>query len=546
MHLGYQGDATPGHLDDENGTEVDRRTTPEADLSGSAEHARPGLRAGRGGVSVWQVLVATVVVIGVVVRFTADSHLWLDEALSVNIARLPLARLPEALRHDGAPPLYYLLLHWWMGVFGTGTIAVRALSGVFAVAALPLMWIVGRRLGGKRLAVATLVIGAVSPFAVRYGTEARMYSLLTLLVLFAWLALSDLLERFAWSRAIAVSVLTGLLLLTHYWSFYLLAVTGAFVAHRAIRGPGRGEARRAALAIGVGCLAFLPWLPSFAFQLSHTGTPWAGRPDVRILFDTVFQFTGGFWDPGFIFGILAWLLIVVALLGRSIDGTRIELDLRTRPESRFLAIIGFGTLAVAFLVGVVTQSGFAVRYAAVLFPFVLALIALGTTRFTDPRVFRGVLATCVVLSLIAISPNVFGDRTTAAKVARLLRTQARPGDVVAYCPDQLAPSVSRLLGDPGLVQIPFPLGGSPERVDWVDYAQRNHAAATAPFTQMLLDRAGPDHDIWLVWSPNYLTFGTKCTALGDRLQAARPDMKRLLTIKTDYFEHPGLIRYRPR
>ncbi|MDQ6796428.1 MAG: hypothetical protein M3011_00145, partial [Actinomycetota bacterium] len=186
-----------------------------------------------------------------------------------------------------------------------------------------------------------------------------------------------------------------------------------------------------------------------------------------------------------------------------------------------------------------------VRYAAVLFPFVLLLVALGITRFTEPWVFRGVIAACVVLSVIATTPNVFGDRTTAAKVATLLRAEARPGDVVAYCPDQLGPAVSRMLGDRGLVQIPFPLGGSPDRVDWVDYAQRNHAATTAPFTQMLLDRAGPDHTIWLVWSPNYLTFGTKCTALGDRLQAVRPDMKRVLTIKTEYFEHPGLIRYRP-
>jgi len=495
------------------------------------------------------------VVVGVVVRFTANSHLWLDETLSVNIARLPLSRLPEALRHDGAPPLYYVVLHGWMEVFGTGTIAVRALSGLFAVAALPFMWVAGRRLGGRRMAAVALVVLAASPFAVRYGTEARMYSLMTLLALLGWLALDDLLQRFSWPRAVAVAVLTGLLVLTHYWSLYLLAVAATVVGVRAVRGrsprsdgrsgPGTGEARRALVAMAVGGLAFLPWMPSFMYQLHHTGTPWAGRPDVRILFDTVFQFTGGFWDPGFILGILAWLLIVVALFGRPLDGARIELDLRTRPDSRMLAIVAFGTLAVAYVAGVAGQSGFAVRYAAVLFPFVVLLIALGATRFTNPWVFRGVVATCLVLGFIAISPNVFGDRTTAANVASELRARARPGDVVAYCPDQVGPSVSRMLGDRGLVQLTFPAGGSPDRVDWVDYAQRNKVARTAPFAQMLLDRAGPDHDVWLVWSPGYQTFGTKCTALGDRLQAARPDMTRVMTIRTEYFEHPGLIRYRP-
>ncbi|MDQ6911086.1 MAG: hypothetical protein M3Z84_09955, partial [Actinomycetota bacterium] len=50
-------------------------------------------------------------VLALALRFVALSHLWLDEALSVNIASLPLGDIPGALRHDGAPPLYYLLLH---------------------------------------------------------------------------------------------------------------------------------------------------------------------------------------------------------------------------------------------------------------------------------------------------------------------------------------------------------------------------------------------------------------------------------------------------
>jgi mannosyltransferase len=55
---------------------------------------------------------------GAVLRFLAPSALWLDEAQSVAIARLPLPDLLEALRQDGAPPLYYLLLHAWMAVLG--------------------------------------------------------------------------------------------------------------------------------------------------------------------------------------------------------------------------------------------------------------------------------------------------------------------------------------------------------------------------------------------------------------------------------------------
>src|ERR1700675_5090736 len=65
--------------------------------------------------STWLILaVAGVIAVGVALRFFARSDLWADEVLPVNIARLPLSELREALKHDGAPPLYYALLHAWM------------------------------------------------------------------------------------------------------------------------------------------------------------------------------------------------------------------------------------------------------------------------------------------------------------------------------------------------------------------------------------------------------------------------------------------------
>src|SRR4051794_40055749 len=84
--------------------------------------------------------VLAIVALGVVLRFVCRSDLWADEALSVGIARLPVDRLLAALRHDGAPPLYYLLLHGWMRVFGSGPAAARALSGLVGVLTLLPMW----------------------------------------------------------------------------------------------------------------------------------------------------------------------------------------------------------------------------------------------------------------------------------------------------------------------------------------------------------------------------------------------------------------------
>src|SRR5712691_3590165 len=193
--------------------------------------------------------VALIIAAGVVFRFVTRSELWLDEALTVNISRLPLRDIPHALRHDGAPPLYYALLHGWMRIFGDGDLAVRSLSGVLSVATLPTAWFAGRRLGGKPVAWAGVVVFAASPFAIRYGTEARMYALQILLVMLGYLALLRLLERPTLARQAAVAALTGLLLYTQYWSMYLLGVVGLVLLWRAWRRHDLAERRAARAAI---------------------------------------------------------------------------------------------------------------------------------------------------------------------------------------------------------------------------------------------------------------------------------------------------------
>src|SRR5829696_4588252 len=127
-----------------------------------------------------RVVVGAVVAFGVVARLWPRGPLWLDEAQSVAFARLPLAEIPGALREDGAPPLYYGVLHAWMGLVGDGDHAVRALSVVASLATWALVVVMARRRAGRRAATAVAVVFAVHPFVVRYATEARMYALVML------------------------------------------------------------------------------------------------------------------------------------------------------------------------------------------------------------------------------------------------------------------------------------------------------------------------------------------------------------------------------
>ena len=186
-------------------------------------------------------LFSVVLVIGVWLRFATTSLLWLDEALSVNIAKLPVGDIPGALKRDGAPPLYYVMLHYWIRVFGNSDVAVRMLSGACSVFALVGLFFLVRRIWGRETAFIATGILAASAFASYYATEARMYALVMLLVVVLGWALMALVDRPTVLRALLLGVVAAALLYTHYWSIFLFGAVGSWLILMVIRG---GSARR--------------------------------------------------------------------------------------------------------------------------------------------------------------------------------------------------------------------------------------------------------------------------------------------------------------
>jgi mannosyltransferase len=75
---------------------------------------------------------------------------WIDEGLSVGIASHPLTDIPPVLRLDGSPPLYYMLLHVWVSIFGNGEGETHGMSVGFALLTIPAALWAGRALGGTR------------------------------------------------------------------------------------------------------------------------------------------------------------------------------------------------------------------------------------------------------------------------------------------------------------------------------------------------------------------------------------------------------------
>jgi len=500
-----------------------------------------------------------VVAAGLVLRFWTRSAMWLDEALTVDIARQPLHTLPSYLRRDGAPPLYYVLLHFWMKPFGGSNAALRALSGLLSVATLPIAWVAARRFGGRGVAWVLLALLASAPFAIYYATEVRMYSLVMFLTACGMVALQRSLHQPRPGNLLAVALVTAALFYSQYWALYLVGAIVLLLAWRAWRAwGGRADDRGPALwtlgAVAVGCVAFLPWVPIFAYQSAHTGTPWSSPPNYSAVINAVTGFTNNQAtlslvgsNQGRLLALFYFALGSLALFGVARDRWHVEIDLRTRPPARGVTFVIVVTLAAAITGGIITRSAFSPRYASVVFVPLLILVAYGSRTMAAPRLRAAVVAVMVIAGLAAGVQNVWTQRTQAPQVAAVIAAHGSPGDIVAICPDQLGPSVYRLTPANRYRMITYPRGTGPAFVDWVDYKAVAAKSDPQAFANRLAQMAGGTHRIWLVSSPNFQGFTLKCAQLQGFL-GAQPGYTNRPWVSTDnydYYEPMQLNEFEP-
>jgi Dolichyl-phosphate-mannose-protein mannosyltransferase len=336
------------------------------------------------------------------------------------------ARVVRAvLLSDTSPPLYYLLLYGWTLVFGTSDVALRLFSTACSLACLPFLAGIARRTGGRGSVLPACILFALSPLAVYYSTEGRMYSLLWFCVLaVAW---SSLMLRQGGGIALYLLwiAMSAAGFLTHYFFLFPWIAIVAFLLIQ----PGNLSRKHLAIIIFFTILAILPWYANLPESLGNwritqdwlKWKPWrfdrlaAARDIVSQFFSGHAQYLWKFHGKTNFVASVLFMFLLVAMTWR--------LRMRVFARRRLLLWLWFiaacaGPFAFDFLQRTYTVA--VPRYAIAALPAAYLLAAVGLACL-PPR------ARVITLSLIifAWSRNLVSIYQGIARTAQPLREIAR-------------------------------------------------------------------------------------------------------------------------
>jgi uncharacterized membrane protein len=458
---------------------------------------------------------------GAVLRFAGigDKSLWIDEAFSVHMARLPLTDMWRiTVDLDFHPPLYYAVLHAWLAL-GDGEVAVRSLSAVLSVLTLPLVFLIGQRLGGRALGLVSSGLVAVSPLQIAYAQQARMYALLTFWAAVSILCVVVLMDRpdSAVRRPLPWAVFAGsttLAMLSHNTAVLLPVAIALFVAVVLTRsalghpGPAVGSWREplhgavgVATGLGAALVLWLPWLPFFSAQSHRVDREfWIEPPTLSTVLEHWHDLVNAYGPEGnyrnpegnyrnyVLVGVLALVVLGMA-------------QLRGRPEGTLLLVLLVVVpVAVELLISIRRPIFYTQTLVWTSIPFSL-LLAAGILRLRQRPLIALVTALVLVLNAVGIRGYLQYDGKEQWRTAvQYVADSAHPDELVLF--------------SAGWAQIPFDYyyarsGGPPITRRGIPADELESGVLEAKMTDADLSRIDEltrgRSTVWLVYSHDWYT-----------------------------------------
>jgi len=336
---------------------------------------------------------------------------WEDEIFTAKVATLSLKDMFQALWPSRINmDLYFVLVHYWVKIFpdaSEGTL--RSISGIFSVASIPVVFLLGRALGANRAqAVAIGLIAAllvtVNAWHIQYGQELRSYSLVFLLATLSTFLLMKAVEQPSSPiRWVGYAIVSAAAVHAHLLAVLVLIAQAAsllVLLWGSVRTFPFKETVGSGIAIGV---LVAPLVVAVIMPERVDLIAWIPELTLNRIKNFTIALTGN----------QGGLLLVLYLLGASIGlgvGARAWLrgeNLVRKWKFTLMASCLFLPVAIALVFSMAMKPIFVNKYLLFVMPYLAILAAVGIVTLTSFKwerlAFTPILGTSILLTAVALS-----------------------------------------------------------------------------------------------------------------------------------------------
>ena len=207
-------------------------------------------------------------------QFTAS--LWGDEAFSAVLSMKSIPEIISIIARDTSPPLYNISEHLWFGLFGTGEVAVRALSFLYYLIAVFFVYKIGKYFWDKKTAALSAALTFLNPFFFVYAFEGRMYSLLAA-------GVTASMYFFIRKKWVGYVLATAVALYSHHFALFAVFIQFLWFVKEYFWGK-RKTAIQIFKSFALVGILYSPWLiPLYSQTRMVGGGFWLGTPTLKDL-----------------------------------------------------------------------------------------------------------------------------------------------------------------------------------------------------------------------------------------------------------------------
>lgn len=378
---------------------------------------------------------------------------WYDEIASIRESDLNIEGIAQSANH---PPLYFLLLNLWIKLFGENETTLRALSAIFGIVSILLIYKIGNILFNKRVGLIASLLAALSTFYIYHSQEVRSYSLLLLLSLISYyffIVITRQDKKWHYPCYLIANLLLGY---THLYGLLIIASQVLFfllfwVEYRPI--TIKLSSTIAVTIFGLTPLIFLLFNP--AATLAAEGF-WITQPGLDSIFGTLAAFSGGdigslysrpsagkyFMVPLFVILIIIGLFSIKLINGKwhwkspgaSLRELSWQIDIRFAKEELLLLLWLLISIFIPFVESRIWTPIYHTKYMIGASPAFLLLVAKGMGNLNKKWIIYPILAFIIVLSSFGLQSYYKGVlKEQWREAASFVEDNAEGNDILVFC-----------------------------------------------------------------------------------------------------------------